>query len=154
MAAASIIGRLDGIFRGETPLVQKMPNMPRTPNNTMPSTDKDAVVVMVTHAQELTDLDKFIDGEIEGRLAAANMTWRKLDTCFKWRMLQAYMKERGLAEGSDAYVLVRELLRTHQLTSVEYDCRGQAVTRLNHEACASIDEPFPPSSVVPHGIVT
>ena len=85
------------------------------------------------HAKDLAELDTYIDGEIAARLASVSMTWRKLDQCFKWRMLQAYLRERGEPDGGSAYGVVRELLRTGQLTSVEYDCVRQVIARLNHE---------------------
>jgi hypothetical protein len=56
-----------------------------------------------THAQEMVALDRFIEGEIRDRVRAPNMTWRKLEACFKWRALQDYMAARGIASGSSDF---------------------------------------------------
>ena len=60
------------------------------------------------------------------------MTWRKLDMCFKWRVLQVYLKGRGLEEGTQRRLRsrARELLRTRQLTTVDYNSMRQVVTRV------------------------
>ena len=92
------------------------------------------------HEGELVELERFIAGEISERMGRANMTWRKLELCFKWTKLKEFLMRRGLAEDSPQGSLVRGLLRARQLTGVEYDARGKAVVRLNHGECQEIDD--------------
>ena len=105
------------------------------------STDDSAAVAVGVggaHAQQLVELDRFIDGEIDQRLGAPNMTWRKLETCFKWRALQEYLTQLGLPLDDPAFAQARELLRAHELTSVEYDAPSRAITRINHASMGPI----------------
>jgi hypothetical protein len=48
--------------------------------------------------------------------------------------------ECRLPPESGMYQRVRELLRTQQLNSVEYDRTKGVVTRVNHEDCVDVDE--------------
>lgn len=100
-----------------------------------PSTSTNAPSISTTiHKQELAELDQYIDCEIASRLSASGMTWRKLDACFKWRALKAYLATLNIAEGSDAYEQARSLLKLSDFASaVEYDARSQKIVRVNHE---------------------
>lgn len=130
MAVSTVIDRLDKIFVQEE----------RTP---LPhSSHRRALVstaVVVTHAQEMAALDRFIDNEIRDRVGAPNMTWRKLEACFKWRALQDYMVARGVTAGCAAFAQVRGLLKERQLDAVEYDAGARKIKRINHAACAALD---------------
>ena len=86
------------------------------------------------------DLDAFLEREISERISRANITWRKLELCFKWAKLREYLGRRGISADSDAAGMVRSLLRDKQLMNVEYDARGQVITRLNHDKCLYIDD--------------
>jgi len=88
------------------------------------------------------DIQEYISDDITKRLASPNMTWRKLDLCFKWQMLQAYLSKRGIGEGDPRYEHVRGLLRSGVLLSVEYDSKCQRVSRVNNNddaTCSGID---------------
>lgn len=89
--------------------------------------------------QAHAELEAFLEQEIAERISRSNMTWRKLELCFKWAKLRDYLGRRGLGTDSDAAQMVRSLLRDKQLLDVDYDARGQVVTKLNHEKCSYID---------------
>ena len=84
-------------------------------------------------------MNSFIDVEISKRIGAPNMTWRKLEVCFKWRALQEFLRARGVPEGSENHALVRRLLQAQELTDVEYDAATRAIVRINHAECAALD---------------
>lgn len=134
MAVSTVIDRLDQLFvqqedhRTHAPTQQQQQQTPHAPPRTF-----------VTHAQELAALDRFIDNEIRDRVGAPNMTWRKLDACFKWRALQEYMVARGVTAGGAAFAQVRGLLQERQLDAVEYDAGARKIKRINHAACAALD---------------
>jgi hypothetical protein len=88
------------------------------------------------------DIQDYISEDITKRLAAPNMTWRKLDLCFKWQMLQTYLAKRGIDESDSRYEHVRGLLRSGLLASVDYDARSQCIMRMNKSddpTCSEID---------------
>jgi hypothetical protein len=89
------------------------------------------------------DIHEYISDDITKRLSSPTMTWRKLDLCFKWQMLQAYMSKRGIDEPDDSrYEHVRGLLRGGSLSSVEYDAKRQCILRINKSddsICAEVD---------------
>lgn len=89
-----------------------------------------------------TDIQEYISEDITKRLASPNMTWRKLDLCFKWQMLQAYLAKRGIDESDARYDHVRGLLRGGLLVSVDYHAKNQCVMRMNKSddpTCSAID---------------
>ena len=92
------------------------------------------------HADELQEIERFIVAEISDRIGRVNMTWRKLELCFKWTRLKEYLLRRGLGEDSPHAELLRGLLKARALTSVEYDARSRAILRLNHGDCGYIDD--------------
>lgn len=98
-----------------------------------------------THTERMVSLEHFIDDEIAHRVAAANMTWRKLEVCFKWQAIREYMRARGVDREAtpDDFEAVRDLVRRGELTSVEYDPKARVVLRLNHDqdpVCARLDQ--------------
>ena len=158
MAASSVIDRIGRMFDEHEPdtidetMQLHLPShadvvLQPTPVTDIPAVIHEANAVKVpavdTHAQQLVDLERFIDGEIRDRISAPTMTWRKLEACFKWRALQDYMAARGVASDSATFVRIRDLLRSQQLTAVEYDAKSQAIRRINHETdvtCAALDQ--------------
>lgn len=90
---------------------------------------------------DMDDLDRFIDGDIARRMDAPNMSWRRLDTCVKWRLLKEYLVRLGFQddEGEEAFARVRTLLQNKELVAVSYDANDRAVTSINHPGCAEID---------------
>ena len=143
MAVSSVIDRIDRLFVDEgvekvqatTIAALAAPKEPRVDFRRFP------VVPVVSHAQEMVELDRFIDGEIRDRIGAPNMTWRKLEACFKWRALQEYMSARGITSTNAAFSQVRGLLQERQLDSVEYDASSQKIRKINHGAdvCVALD---------------
>ena len=95
----------------------------------------------MTSVSESDDLDAYITAEIDRRLSSATMTWKKLDACFKWRMLRDYMSACGASSAANE-AHVRGLLVKGELVGVQYDARVKRITRVNHDAdsvCASMD---------------
>jgi len=139
--AASVIGRIDDLFCQNSSLSAS----PDAQQQQQPDVlaDEDVRAPSNLHAQELIDLDRFIDGDIAQRLDAPNMTWRRLDACVKWRLLKDYLTRLGISEEGEQFLKVRMLLRDRKLTSVEYDTGCREVMKINHEDCMSIDEMFP-----------
>ena len=156
MAASSVIDRIGRMFDKHEPdtideaMQLHMPShvdvvMQPTPVADIPAVIQEAAKAPAvdTHAQQLVDLERFIDGEIRDRISAPTMTWRKLEACFKWRALQDYMAARGVASDSATFARIRDLLRSQQLTAVEYDAKSQAIRRINHETdvtCVALDQ--------------
>ena len=108
-----------------------------------------AAMTAEQHASAVdADLEAFLEREIAERISRVNITWRKLELCFKWAKLRDYLGRRGIGADSDAAGMVRSLLRDKQLMNVEYDARGQVITRLNHDKCSHIDA-MPAAQVTP-----
>ena len=86
-----------------------------------------------THANDLEDLDKYIDNEIELRKTAIGMTWRKLDKCFKWQAIQTHLESAGIGPEDELYKRAEELMKSNDLaTSVEYNKEEKKIVRINH----------------------
>lgn len=84
-----------------------------------------------THANDLEDLQNYIDDEMERRKTSIGMTWRKLDKCFKWQAMQAHLDDVGAT--NDIRRRAGELLKSNELaTSVEYSKVDQKILRINH----------------------
>jgi hypothetical protein len=54
-------------------------------------------------------------------------SWKQLDLCHKWRLIQEYLRDARCTPAQ--FADVRAMLRGNILTNVEYD--GARVTRLN-----------------------
>lgn len=79
------------------------------------------------------DLDTFIQHEI-GQHLSKPLSWRRLESCFKWRRIADYLwEEHGLAEDSAHALEVCALLRKGRLNNVEYDSSARRVLRINHQ---------------------
>lgn len=147
MATSSVIERIDRIFEGSAgdgpgAKAGAGATEAEVEEAASPQTAVAPKAGVDSHAQQLVDLERFIDGEIRDRIGAPNMTWRKLEACFKWRALQDYMAARGVASDSATFSRVRDLLRAQQLTAVEYDARSHAIRRINHandDTCIALD---------------
>lgn len=78
-------------------------------------------------------IDAFIDREI-GQRMLKTVSWKSLEPCFKWRRILEYLDTQfDIKEGSDAAMVVRELLRKGKLGGVEYNALERRVVRLNHD---------------------
>jgi hypothetical protein len=92
-----------------------------------------------THANDLEDLDRYIDNEMELRKTAIGMTWRKLDKCFKWQAMQSHLDDAGISQNDDIRKRAEELLKSNELaTSVEYSKEEKKILRINHPDFVSI----------------
>ena len=80
---------------------------------------------------DLDELDRYIDGDIADRLAAAKggasaaLAWRRLDACLKWRTVCAYLAQAGVEEGSSEHAAAREAVRAGNGDS-EVEAKAQA----------------------------
>ena len=113
--AATIITHLDGVF-----------------NRRDDAHESDAAPPTPTlYTRDHADLDRFIDREIEVRMAK-HVSWSKLDTCFKWSRIQEYFKEHDVAADAPLFIEVRGLLRSNnKLHHVSYDPVCRKVVKLN-----------------------
>ena len=123
--AANVLDSIDALFQ-------------RTEENDPPVENEQGLVTEPkTHANELEDLERFIEDEMERRKTSFGMTWRKLDKCFKWQALKDHLVFLGFtySEKSDLYKQVEALLKSNDLAtsaSVEYDKEEKKITRINH----------------------
>lgn len=88
-----------------------------------------------THANELDDLEKFIDDEMERQKTSIGMTWRKLAKCFKWQALKDHLVFHGIAPTDELHKKVEALLKSNGLTDstlVEYNKEEKKIVRINH----------------------
>ena len=82
-------------------------------------------------APSATVLDAFIDQEI-ARRQRRNVSWKYMEACFKWRMVQQYLQEQGVLAQSPVTGQLRELLRCNKLLRVEYDTHSHRILKLNY----------------------
>lgn len=76
-------------------------------------------------------IDTLIDNEIRTHYKK-NTAWSKLDLCFKWSLIRAYMIDSGVAEHDALIDEVKEMLISNRLPNVEYDKFTHKVVKLNH----------------------
>jgi len=87
--------------------------------------------------------DLFLSDEISKRLSAPSMTWKKLDMCFKWRMIRDFLLERDVCEDDARYSHLRNMIKQGMLMDVEYNRAEQKINKLNHpedQVCAALDD--------------
>lgn len=88
-------------------------------------------------------MDLHVLNEITSRLSAPSMTWKKLDMCFKWRMVRDYLADRSIHQGDTRYEHMRFLVQRGGLTGVEYARTEQRIKRLNQAndiVCVGLDD--------------
>jgi hypothetical protein len=75
---------------------------------------------------------QFIEDDIERR-ARGLTSWKKLDMCFKWKAVVAYLKERDgtTAEEEDRLL---GLVRSKKLLDVEYDAFSGRIVSLGPDS--------------------
>jgi hypothetical protein len=116
MAVSAVMQQMDELFDAES---------------------KSATVVVVVDASAAAaaahraSLDSFIDKEIACRLRG-NVTWKHLEACFKWRMVQEYLREHGVDEADPLVGCLMALLQGNKLSRVEYDAKAHRILKLNH----------------------
>lgn len=84
----------------------------------------------------MPDLKVFIDREIVERLAK-NVSWNKLDSCFKWQRVMEHLEGMGVTADDPRIQDVRSLLKKGLLVDVDYDAVEKKVLRLGHGFTAS-----------------
>ena len=74
-------------------------------------------------------IETLIQHEIERRLR--NKSWSKLDMCFKWKLVSAFLKEHGY--GSDAELMqeFRTMIKRNELDDVDYDNAAMKIVRMD-----------------------
>ena len=87
-----------------------------------------------THVNNIEDMNRYIDDEMERRKTSVGMTWRKLEKCFKWQAMQALLDGAGIDRTNDIWKKAEELLKSNELaaTSVEYSKEENKILRINH----------------------
>lgn len=81
-------------------------------------------------AQEWATADTIVDTEILSRMHRG-AAWSKLEMCFRWRAIKAYLEANGVEVGSDPRAhSIRGMLRCKRLPPPEYDATTTRVTRL------------------------
>ena len=63
-----------------------------------------------------------------------SVSWKHLETCFKWSRIQDYMHACGVADDDPLFTEVKELMKENRLTKVEYDAHARRVLRLDKDA--------------------
>ena len=91
--------------------------------------EEDAPPQPIPHQGAAAALDHFIEHEIAVRLSKA-VSWRQLETCFKWKCVRQYMRDKGIGDDDVVVTTVRDLLQTNKLGGVEYDAREHRLIRL------------------------
>jgi hypothetical protein len=76
------------------------------------------------------ELDRFIDREIAARMRK-NVSWKQLDTCFKWARVLEYLQENGVGSQDPMIGELREMLKLNKLSQVQYDSHTHKITKLN-----------------------
>lgn len=99
-----------------------------TPDAT-PEATPDAGVVVKSDERARESLDEFIDRDVAARLRKTN-TWRQMDLCHKWRLVNEYLRSIDLAGNTVLVAELRGLLRSNDLPNVSYN--GERIERLNH----------------------
>ena len=73
-----------------------------------------------------------VEDEIAGR-QARGAGWARLEACFRWRAVRAYLEGRGVAPDDPRTARVRALLRGGALPPPAYDAASGRVTALGVE---------------------
>lgn len=76
-------------------------------------------------------LEAFLDREASMR-QHGRVNWSNLEACFKWRLIQTYLRGRGVQDVDPVVGELRGLLSSKRLRNVEYDSSERRVLRLNH----------------------
>jgi hypothetical protein len=87
-------------------------------------------VVITPPASDMNSMDtlnSYIDREIAIRMQ--RQSWKHMDVCFKWKLVQEYIKSLHMPCSHDILNEIRALIKTNGLANVEYD--GVRVLRLN-----------------------
>lgn len=78
----------------------------------------------------MCQLEAFIQREIDARM---HRGWKQLELCFKWKLINDFLRARpadgGESIGTSERNELRAMLRRNELTDVEYD--GVRILRLN-----------------------
>lgn len=139
--AANVLESIDALFSGQGGDGGKGDQEGVQEDPSVIIEDPDAVTEIKpkTHANDLEDLDKFIEDEMERRKTGIGMTWRKLDKCFKWQALKDHLMSLGVSSTDELYKKVEALLKSNDLaTTVEYNKEEKKITRINHPDVATI----------------
>ena len=75
------------------------------------------------------ELDAAIDAEIRER-QSSGLAWKKLEPCFKWSKILAYLEGCGIQRADPAVAEVRAQLRASGLPHLEYDTERNCVVRI------------------------
>ena len=124
MSANAVLGRINDVF-GRPPEQEV--------KNKGADDDEHGTDGVSAHERDMLDLDRFIDVDIARRLEAPNTSWRRLDTCVKWRLLQEHFAGR---DDVDEKGRSRLLSKARAMLSggdieVVYDPAGRVVTDTN-----------------------
>jgi hypothetical protein len=91
-----------------------------------PTTAGTPATETTTDGTMMFELNMLIDNEIAAR-SQRSTSWKQMDLCFKWRLVQDYMQAAHCS--NDLIAEIRALLRRNELANVEYN--GVRVVRLN-----------------------
>lgn len=80
----------------------------------------------------MTALDEFIDREISMRMAKT-VTWKNLETCFKWARIQEYLTDNAVVADNPIVARLYGMLKANQLVNVQYNARERKILKLNAE---------------------
>lgn len=94
-------------------------------------------------------IDTLIENEITHCLQ--NRSWARLDMCFKWRLVSAFLQEQGLAEDMDDTTrdTIRSRIRCNALDGVEYDSQAMKITRMDVTRFVAEAAPGPADTLAP-----
>lgn len=77
------------------------------------------------------ELEAFLAREARARMGS-RVSWKHLETCFKWRLIERYLEDKGVPVDAPVAGQVRSLLSSKKLCNVEFDAALRRVVRLNH----------------------
>ena len=76
-------------------------------------------------------IEGFLQRELSSHLSKKR-NWRMLDRCVKWTLVQAYLRDKGIAETDPIVGDVRACIQKDKLTDVEYDRDARKIVVLNY----------------------
>jgi hypothetical protein len=119
-----------------------------SPTSCTAAVDSDVVLAGDDVLQMLPAVEQYLTADLA--LRRAKTSWKQLDRCFRWELVQAYLQENaavleqqllgpqdggGRGRGVDLVARLRQLLLRNELvTQIEFDPVAHRVTKIDVDA--------------------